>query len=212
MRFLTHDHYVDMTTPLGLDLRPLGGDIRAMVADAPKASDSLLRRNPIAIYFYNRRNARKMAARWMRECLEACRDVDAIITTGSSVFLGVPVAEHLGLPFIQAYTQPSAPTRAFPSPFLLGRRWRMPGVVNLALHYAIGLVSWLSFQGAPFQSGQLFWGLRLCQLGIATPPISYRKLTVDSLATAIGQVTGNVEMARRAAEFAGAQPSELGSG
>jgi UDP:flavonoid glycosyltransferase YjiC (YdhE family) len=380
VRVLTHDLYAAMTAPLGLELRPLGGDIRAMVATAPQEGDSLLRRNPVAIYRENRRNARAMAALWMRECLEACRDVDAIIATGASFFLGVPVAERLGLPFVQAYTQPSTPTRAFPCPFLLRWRWRPPGLMNLLLHHTLRQLSWHSFRTAvntarrevlglpawpfwgpwadlqqqrapvlyaysasvvprpddwpaehhvvgywfldrpptwqpppaleaflaagpppvcigfgstippdqhrmtelvvaalhkagrravlvagwgglqrqrlpdsilsiddapfdwllprmaaivhhggggtvsaglragipavivPFLSDQRFWALRLCQLGVAPPPIPYRELTAGRLAAAIERVTGDAEMARRAVALAAAISAEDGIG
>jgi len=161
----THDLYAAMTASLGLELRPLGGDIRAMAATAPQDGDSLLRRNPVAIYRENRRNAQAMPALWMRECLEACRDVDAIIATGASFFLGVPVAERLGLPFAQAYTQPSTPTRAFPCTFLLRWRWRASGLTNLLLHHTLRQLSWHSFRTAVNAAPREVLGLRPGQSG-----------------------------------------------
>jgi len=378
VRLLTHELYRALTDPLGLELRPLSGDIRAMVARAPQQAHSLIRRSPLGLYRENRRNAYAMAALWMRECVDACRDADAIVATGASLYLGVPAAESLGLPVLLAFTQPGTPTRAFPSPFLMPGLWHMPGSINLLLHRALRQLSWQSFRApvnaarrealglppwplrgpwpqlqrrrvmvlhaysphvlprpkdwppehdvvgywfldrpsawqpprvledflaagpppvcigfgstvppdphrmtelilaavrraehravlvagwgglqqtqlgdrimsvgevpfdwllprviamlhhggggtvsaalrsgipsvvVPFQSDQRFWGQRLCQLGVAAPPIPYRRLTVDRLAAAIGAVTNDPGMAQRAAYLATAIRSEDG--
>lgn len=146
VRLLTHDLYADLAAPLGLELRPLSGDIRAMVSTAPQEAQSLLRRNPLASYRENRRNARAMAALWMRECFDACRDADAIVATGASFYLGVPVAERLGVPVVQAYTQPSTPTRAFPNPFLMPGGWHAPRISNLLMHHTLRQLAWQSFR------------------------------------------------------------------
>jgi sterol 3beta-glucosyltransferase len=148
VRILTHEIYGDLAASLGLDLLPLSGDIRGIIASAPKESDPLLRRGPIAMYRENQRNARAMAASWMREVLEGCRTADAVIVTGNSFFLGVPVAERLRLPYVQAYTSPAAPTRAFPPPFLVRRRWPRAGIGNLARHLALRQMAWQSFRSA----------------------------------------------------------------
>jgi UDP:flavonoid glycosyltransferase YjiC (YdhE family) len=144
VRILTHDLYETMTAPLGLELVALSGDIQAMVAAAPKKSDSSLWRN----FRENRRNSRAVASVWMSECLKAARGMDGLIVTGSSFFLGAPVAERLGLPVVQAYAQPITPTRAFPSPFFTSARARQPGLVNLALHHMLRQLAWHSFRPA----------------------------------------------------------------
>jgi UDP:flavonoid glycosyltransferase YjiC (YdhE family) len=145
---ITHDLYAEPAAALDLALAPLSGDIRAMVADATAGVASRLRRNPVAKYLHNRRNSRAMAALWIGECLEACRDAEAIIATGAGFFIGAPVAERLGLPLIQAYTQPVTPTRAFPSPFLGQNSWRAPGIVNLLRHHVLRQLSWQSLRPA----------------------------------------------------------------
>jgi UDP:flavonoid glycosyltransferase YjiC (YdhE family) len=47
--------------------------------------------------------------------LQACRDADLIVAGLGGVFSGAALAEKLGIPLVQAYLYPFAPTQAFPS-------------------------------------------------------------------------------------------------
>jgi sterol 3beta-glucosyltransferase len=52
--------------------------------------------------------------------LDACREVDAVLSGFSGMLLGWSLAEKLGLRFIQAYNVPITPTGAFPGVLLPG--------------------------------------------------------------------------------------------
>lgn len=78
--------------------------------------------------------------RWTKEALAAARGCDAIITSGLAGFVGLSVAEHLGIRAIGAGMIPLTPSRKFPSAFL------PPGWVPTFLNH-----------GSLRLTNQLFW-------------------------------------------------------
>jgi len=92
------------------------------------------------------RIAQDNTAGWMARLLSAARGCDAIVFSGLAAYVGLSVAEHLGLPAIAAAMWPLSPTREFPSALLPPRR--LPGWVNLASHRLIDLVLWRLFRPA----------------------------------------------------------------
>lgn len=62
----------------------------------------------------------------------------------------------------------------------------------------------------PFSSDQPYWGRRLAELGVGVPPIPYRKLSPARLARAIGQLTGNPDIAARARHLSAVMNAENG--
>lgn len=64
----------------------------------------------------------------------------------------------------------------------------------------------------PHNGDQPYWGRRVKQLGVGTSPIPRKKLTVDNLAAAVREVTGDSAMRQRAAELAAKIAGEDGVG
>ena len=81
---------------------------------------------------------------WMVETLTAAEGCDAILTSGLAGFIGLSVAERLGIPAIGTGMIPLTPSRDFPSPFL------PPGLVPRWLNYAslrlTNQLVWLAFR------------------------------------------------------------------
>ena len=122
---------------LGLASSPLSGDIRQLFADwrteGPKGTAKALVRLG---------NANTPA--WMAETLAAAEGCDAILTSGLAGFIGLSVAERLGIPAIGAGMIPLTPSREFPSPFLpagLVPRW-----LNHASLRLTNQLFWLAFR------------------------------------------------------------------
>jgi UDP:flavonoid glycosyltransferase YjiC (YdhE family) len=93
--------------------------------------------------------------------------------------------------------------------------WLLPRIAAMIHHggggtASAGLRAGVPSITIPFLSDQHFWGTRLHELGVAAPPIPYRRLTVSRLADAIEHVTGNETMARKAADLAAAIGAEDG--
>lgn len=81
---------------------------------------------------------------WMLETLAAAEGCDAILTSGLAGFVGLSVAERLGIPAIGAGMIPLTPSREFASPFL------PTGVVPRWLNHAslrlTNQLFWLAFR------------------------------------------------------------------
>jgi len=62
----------------------------------------------------------------------------------------------------------------------------------------------------PIGFDQPYWGRRLAELGAGVRPIPYRKLSPARLASAIGQLTGDPEIAPRAKQLGAVLSAENG--
>jgi sterol 3beta-glucosyltransferase len=83
---------------------------------------------------------------WMRATIEHARDAEVVVCAGLAIYVGLSVAEALGIRAIGAGLQPLMPTRAFASPFL--PPLRLPGFVNRASHRFVLGAMWRAFRGA----------------------------------------------------------------
>ena len=94
---------------------------------------------------------------WMHATLAAARDCDAIIASGLAGFVGLSVAEHLGIPAIGAGMIPLTPTREFASPFMPPQR--VPRWLNRASMTLGNQLVWLAFRKALNRARALVLGL-----------------------------------------------------
>ena len=83
---------------------------------------------------------------WMRTTLAVARDCDAIIASGLAGFVGLSVAERLGIPAIGAGMIPLTPTREFASPFMPPQR--VPRWLHRASIAFGNQLVWLAFRKA----------------------------------------------------------------
>lgn len=121
----------------GVPNSALSGDIRQLFSDwsheGPKGTAKALVRLT---------NANTHA--WMRETLAAAEGCDAILSSGLAAFIGLSVAERLGVPGIGAGMIPLTPSREFPSPFLPAGL--APGWLNHTSLRLTNQLFWLAFR------------------------------------------------------------------
>ncbi|MGB6055411.1 MAG: glycosyltransferase [Burkholderiaceae bacterium] len=135
---------------LGLANSALSGDIRQLFStwssQGPKGTAKAL---------VQLTNANTRA--WTVETLAAAEGCDAILTSGLAGFIGLSVAERLGIPAIGTGMIPLTPSRDFPSPFL------PPGLVPRWLNYAslrlTNQLVWLAFRKSLNEARQNVLGL-----------------------------------------------------
>jgi len=96
---------------LAVPAMPLAGDIRALFA---RWSQSGARGTAKALVELTNANTDA----WMMQTLKAAQGCDAVVMSGLAGFVGLSVAERLGVPAIGAGMIPLTPSREFPSPFL----------------------------------------------------------------------------------------------
>jgi sterol 3beta-glucosyltransferase len=87
--------------------------------------------------------ARDHTLPWMETACAAARGSDVLVYSGLAGFVGLAVAEGLGIPCVGAAMWPMTPTREFAPPFL--NVHRMPGWANLLAHRAFERMAWSMF-------------------------------------------------------------------
>ncbi|AWP73386.1 glycosyltransferase [Bordetella bronchiseptica] len=88
--------------------------------------------------------ANAQAESWMRQAAEAAAGCDGMIVAGLAAFVGLSIADRLGIPAIGAGMIPISPTSAFASPFLPAGK--LPSALNKASHHLVNGLLWLSFR------------------------------------------------------------------
>lgn len=142
VRLLTYSAFADLVEGRGVTLVPVAGNIREdLHSDAARTMFDE-GASPLAVAGAMRSFANRYGPVWTQALLEEARDADLIIPTGASVFMGACVAEKLGIPYVQAYPQPSVPTRAFPSPLAPPPRGQPSGLSNWLGGWAVALFYW----------------------------------------------------------------------
>lgn len=108
---------------------------------------------------------------WTLETLAAAEGCDAILTSGLAGFVGLSVAERLGIPVIGTGMIPLTPSRDFPSPFL------PPGLVPRWLNHAslrlTNQLVWMAFKKSLNEARQTVLGLPACQKLSTEHPMLY---------------------------------------
>jgi UDP:flavonoid glycosyltransferase YjiC (YdhE family) len=80
--------------------------------------------------------------------LAACQGVDLVLAGIGGLFVGIAVAQKLGLPLLQAYYIPFTPTRGFPSFAASAAPFPLPGALNRLSHTATRQMMWQAFRRA----------------------------------------------------------------
>lgn len=94
--------------------------------------------------------------------------------------------------------------------------WLFPQLAAVVHHGGSGTTHRAVLAGVPSMAvpvgyDQPYWGRRLAELGVAVPPVPYRKLSPARLASAIGQLTGDPGIAARAKQLGAVLSAENGA-
>lgn len=146
VRLLTYAAFADLVEGRGVSLVPVEGDIRQDLESDAAAKMFDAGASPLAVAGAMRAVSERHAPGWARALLEAARTADVIIPTGATAFIGATVSEKLGIPYIQAYPQPSLPTRFFPSPLIPPPKGKSSGLGNWLQGWAVALFFWQVFR------------------------------------------------------------------
>jgi UDP:flavonoid glycosyltransferase YjiC (YdhE family) len=129
---------------LGIPFTPLAGDMRA--AFLPGGAFGALLKDGASMARLTRACAdlaRANTLPWMEAACAAAQGSDVLVYSGLAGFVGLAVAEGLGIPCIGAAMWPLTPTREFAPPFL--PMHRLPGWANLLAHRAFERMAWAMF-------------------------------------------------------------------
>ena len=111
MRVVTHQDFESLVTSNGVEFWPVEGSVQ----DIAESMAALIENgNFLAILAQMGKEAN--AARALTSAsLAACQGMELVVAGIGGVFVGVAIAEKLGLPLLQAYYIPFTPTRAYPA-------------------------------------------------------------------------------------------------
>jgi UDP:flavonoid glycosyltransferase YjiC (YdhE family) len=147
VRLVTHVDFESLVNAHGLEFWPIKGNVQA-IAGSVEMRQRLEGGNFLAVLSLMARESKRGAMALGEGGLAACQGVDLVLGGIGGLFVGLSVAEKLGLPFLQAYYIPFTPTRAFAS-FIVPRppSWFGPWLNRLSFFLARQMM-WQAFRSA----------------------------------------------------------------
>ena len=158
LRLVTHRNFEALVNAHGLEFWPVPGDVR-IIAQSEQMRELLARGNFLAVMSQMAREAQRGAVALAEGGLAACRGMDMVLAGIGGLFIGLSVAEKLGLPLLQAYYIPFTPTQAYPS-FLFPKlpSW-LGGSPNRLSYHLARQILWQGFRSADRLARQRVLGL-----------------------------------------------------
>ena len=114
VRLVSHENSAALVKAHGVEFWPIEGNAQD-VAQSAAMRDLLEKGNFLAILSKMGRDAKENALAFAKGGLAASAGMDLIIAGLGGMFIGVALAEKLGLQFMSAHYVPFSPTRAYPS-------------------------------------------------------------------------------------------------
>ena len=147
VRLVTHQNFEGFVSSYGVEFWPVEGNVQD-IAQSKDMRALLERGNFLAVMSQMAKEARRGALALAKGGRAACRGMDLVIAGIGGVFIGIALAEQLGLPLLQAYYIPFTPTRAYPS-FLLPKLppW-FSGALNRLSYQLARQIMWQGFRSA----------------------------------------------------------------
>ncbi len=145
VRILTTEDFRELVTAYGLEFVGMGdaaGDAQSQMQGIVEGG------NLLKILASTGRGAQQLAHQGAVSGLAASGDADMIIGGFGGLFIGLALAEKVGIPFIQAYLVPFTPTRAFPGVLLPPLPVRLPAQMNGVSHRLTQQMMWQMFRTA----------------------------------------------------------------
>lgn len=161
---------VHMFVEVGIAATALSGDIQAVVGGAGGAAE----RGAVASLVFAARQLPAVMDLWMQETLDGCAGADLILGGIGGMGTGLAVAEHLGVPFVEAHLQPiGMPTDAYPGVLMPWvPRWVGGGAVRLS-HRLSEAALWGSLAGPVRRARRRVLGLRRRPVAHLDQPVLY---------------------------------------
>ena len=114
VRLVSHTNYADLINPYGLEFWPVDVNVQD-IAQSQEMSDRLGGGKFLKVMSLMAKEAERNAHHLTKAGLAACTGMDIILAGMGGMFVGVALAEKLGLQLVQAYYIPFTPTRQYPS-------------------------------------------------------------------------------------------------
>jgi UDP:flavonoid glycosyltransferase YjiC (YdhE family) len=148
VRLVTHQNFETLVSSHGLQFWPVKGDVRD-IAQGEQMRVRLESGDFLAVMSQMAREAQHGAIALAEGGLAACTGMHLVLTGIAGLFVGLSLAEKLGLPLLQAYYIPFNPTAAYPS-FLFPKlpSWLRGAPVSRLSHHLARQLMWQGFRSA----------------------------------------------------------------
>jgi len=147
VRLVTHQNFEALVILHGLEFWPLAGNVQEII-QSREMCELLEKGKFLAATFRTSAILQRAALQWAREGLAACRGMDLLLGGIGGLYIGLSLAEKLGLPFLQAYLAPFTPTQAFPSFLFHGLPAWLGVTLNRLSHHYTRQIIWQGFRSA----------------------------------------------------------------
>jgi sterol 3beta-glucosyltransferase len=159
IRLLTHKNFEELVNLHGLEFWPVADSVQDL-AQSKEMTRLLEKGNFLSVISQMKKEATNGALSMAKVGIEACSNIDLIISGVGGLFAGISLSEKLDIPFLQAYYIPFTPTRAFPSflfpklPFI--RNW----FINQFSYSIARQIIWQGYRSADNLARQQVLGLQ----------------------------------------------------
>lgn len=165
VRLITNENYKVLVNSHGLEFCGVQGNVQE-VTETEEIRQLLEKGNFIAIMSQMGKKAEKAAIGWAEQGLTAAKGVELLIAGIGGLYVGVSLAQKLGIPFLQAYLLPFTPTKAFPTIIIPQWLSSLGGSFNHLSHSLFRQFMWQGFRKADTLARQKildlpaapFWG------------------------------------------------------
>jgi sterol 3beta-glucosyltransferase len=158
VRFVAHENFATLVKAHGVEFWPIEGNTQD-VAQSPEMRELLEKGNFLAILSKMGKDAQVNALAFARGGLAACEGMELIVAGLGGLFIGVALAEKLGLPFMQAHYVPFSPTRAYPNALFPKVPSFLNGTLNRMSYRLAQQMMWQGFRSADTVARQQVLGL-----------------------------------------------------
>jgi sterol 3beta-glucosyltransferase len=142
VRLATHKNFEDLVKSYGLEFWLIRGNSQEMT-ESQETREVFEKGNFIATLRHIQKAGLRLISEWMEDGLAASQGMDLLIAGSIGMTAGIPAAEKLHLPLLQAHVFPITPTRAFPSVMLPPTLPNLGGAFNLLSSQLVLQLAWL---------------------------------------------------------------------
>ena len=138
---LADPELADLAAEVGVEYLPLaGGSVRQLITHLEFAKLFERGLNVRVVMQLLLKHVNRYTEAWGRQLLDAASSADLVVAAGLTFYIGLAVAEALGLPTVAVALQPVMPTRDF-APTIV-RAARLPRIVYPMLHRIVSAAIW----------------------------------------------------------------------
>ncbi len=146
VRLVTHENFEVLVNSYGLEFWPLKGNVQDIL-QSKEMREILEQGNFLTITLQMAKlGGQHVAIDWAKKGLAACQGMDMVLAGIGGLYLGLSLAEKLGLPFLQAYVVPFTPTKAFPGVLIPKSLSGLGSSFNRFSHHLTRQIMWQMLQ------------------------------------------------------------------